>query len=208
MRDSKIALKARLNAAHSQAEQNGDTIKRLRAELAAANERLALQGAHFMEQMRRLGAGTLPAAGQTRRPVTQGPKLTLSERVARSRPPLTPVPKTSRPVSERTRRSRAVRCGRSRCATPADGAAPTAIEAVSQPAPEPPSAVVIPLTAQAQENAGCGQVRRYQRPSRRCRQPSLPRPHRRRSGRSGGRPPAVPPRKPRLIDRISNISKA
>ncbi len=91
LKDSKIALKARLNAAQSQTEQNTETIKRLRAELAAANERLALQGAHFMEQMRRLGAGTLPANGQTRRPVTQNQKLTLSERVAQSRPQLMPV---------------------------------------------------------------------------------------------------------------------
>jgi hypothetical protein len=82
LKDSKIALKARLNAAQAQAEQNAETVKRLRAELAAANERLALQGAHFMEQMRRLGAGTLPAAGQTRRPVTQAPKISLADRIA------------------------------------------------------------------------------------------------------------------------------
>ncbi len=87
LRDSKIALKARLNAAQAQAAQSGESVKRLRAELAAANERLALQGAHFMEQMRRLGAGTLPATGQTRRPVTQGNKLTLAERVAQTRTP-------------------------------------------------------------------------------------------------------------------------
>lgn len=87
LKDSKIALKARLNAAQAQAEQNAETVKRLRAELAAANERLALQGAHFMEQMRRLGAGTLPATGQTRRPVIQGHKPTLAERVAQSRGP-------------------------------------------------------------------------------------------------------------------------
>jgi hypothetical protein len=93
LKDSKIALKARLNAAQAQAEQSGQSVKRLRAELAAANERLALQGAHFMEQMRRLGVGTLPATGQTRRPVTQGSKLTLAERVAQSRTqPATPTP--------------------------------------------------------------------------------------------------------------------
>jgi hypothetical protein len=97
LKDSKIALKARLNAAQAQAEQNAETVKRLRAELAAANERLALQGAHFMEQMRRLGAGTLPAAGQTRRPVTSAQKLTLAERVAMggTRPPAAEVRPTA-----------------------------------------------------------------------------------------------------------------
>jgi chromosome segregation ATPase len=85
-KDSKIALRARLNAVQAEAEQQGETIKRLRAELAAANERIALQGAHFMEQMRRLGAGTLPASGQTRAPVTQGSRPSLAERIAQQRP--------------------------------------------------------------------------------------------------------------------------
>ena len=86
LKDSKMALKARLNAVQAQTDQQGDTIKRLRAELAAANERLALQGAHYMEQMRRLGAGTLPASGQTRRPVSQGARPSLAERITLQRP--------------------------------------------------------------------------------------------------------------------------
>jgi hypothetical protein len=86
IKDSKMALKARLSGAQAQVEEQTDTIRRLRTELAAANERLALQGAHFMEQMRRLGAGTLPAAGQSRKPVLQGgAKPTLTERVAQQR---------------------------------------------------------------------------------------------------------------------------
>jgi hypothetical protein len=95
LKESKIALKARLNASQAQSEQQTETIKRLRAELAATNERLALQGAHFMDQMRRLGAGTLPASGQSRKPVTQGSRATLSERVAQSRS--SPPPHASRP---------------------------------------------------------------------------------------------------------------
>jgi hypothetical protein len=101
VRDSKIALKARFTAAQAQLDTQAETILRLRAEIASANERLAIQGAHFMEQMRRLGAGTLPAAGQQRRPVTIGQKLTLSERVAQSRGPLRPhgTPTTERPAA-------------------------------------------------------------------------------------------------------------
>lgn len=82
IKDSKMALKARLSGAQAQSEQQAETIKRLRVELAAANERLALQGAHFMEQMRRLGTGTLPTAGQARKPVGHGARQTLTERVA------------------------------------------------------------------------------------------------------------------------------
>ncbi len=86
IKDSKMALKARLSGSQAQVEEQTEMIRRLRAELAAANERLALQGAHFMEQMRRLGAGTLPAAGQSRKPVLQGgSKPTLTERVALQR---------------------------------------------------------------------------------------------------------------------------
>lgn len=94
IKDSKMALKARLSGAQAQVDEQSDTIRRLRAELAAANERLALQGAHYMDQMRRLGAGTLPAAGQSRKPVLQGgAKPTLTERVAQSRAgSLRPVP--------------------------------------------------------------------------------------------------------------------
>jgi hypothetical protein len=119
LKDSKIALKARLNAAQAQAEQGAETVKRLRAELAATNERLALQGAHFMEQMRRLGAGTLPAA-QTRRPaVSQSPKLSLAERVAQGQAA------TSRPSG-----------GSERAADAATGASPDRVSERVDAAPE------------------------------------------------------------------------
>ena len=86
LRDSKIALRARLSAVQAEAEQQAETIKRLRAEAAASNERLALQSAHFMEEMRRLGAGTLPASSQTRRPSAASAKRSLADRVAETRP--------------------------------------------------------------------------------------------------------------------------
>jgi hypothetical protein len=76
--DSKIALKARLGAANAHSGYQAETIRRLRAELAATNERLALQATHYMEEMRRLGAGTSPDSGQARRPG----RRSLAERVA------------------------------------------------------------------------------------------------------------------------------
>ena len=66
--NSKIALKAKLGSAQAQADQQASTITRLRAELAAAHERLARQAAHFMGEMRRIGAGSVPTSGQARRP--------------------------------------------------------------------------------------------------------------------------------------------
>ena len=65
--NSRLALKARAGSAEAQAERQAATIATLRAELAAANERLAHQAAHFMDEMRRIGAGTVPASGQPRR---------------------------------------------------------------------------------------------------------------------------------------------
>ena len=86
--DSKVALRARLTGLQTQADQQAEQLRKVRAELAAANERLALQGAHFMEQMRRLGAAATPAAGQPRRPdAAAAPRVSLAERVANSRSP-------------------------------------------------------------------------------------------------------------------------
>jgi hypothetical protein len=66
IKDSKIALKARLSALKALSDEQGGTIAALRAELAAGNERLARQAAYFMEEMRRLG-GSVPASGPVRR---------------------------------------------------------------------------------------------------------------------------------------------
>jgi len=62
VKESKIALKARLSAIKALSDQQGTTIQTLRAEVAASNERLARQAAYFMEEMRRLGSGTVPAS--------------------------------------------------------------------------------------------------------------------------------------------------
>jgi hypothetical protein len=101
LRNSRIALKVRAGSAEAQAEHQAATILRLRAELAAANERMAKQAAHFMEEMRRLGSGTLPAAGQARRTGRDGPRRRLAERVAQvPAPAQLPAPGPTAPVPE------------------------------------------------------------------------------------------------------------
>jgi hypothetical protein len=221
LKDSKIALKARLNAAQSQSEQNTETIKRLRAELAAANERLALQGAHFMEQMRRLGAGTLPANGQTRRPVTQNQKLTLQERVAQSRPQLTPITQaptaqtpdaqtpitqlTAAPVSQSVSQSaEAQRHVPAQQGSAQPTAPPVAMPIASNGTLPVVSPSVTPLSPLAASNVvPLAPVEPQQAQNRATGEAaSEPEP-------SAVVPAAEPaPRKPRLIDRISSINKA
>lgn len=79
---SRLASKAKLSSLQTQVTQQNDIIQRLRAELAASNERLARQAAQHMEEMRRLGSGTVPTsldprrAGQPRRGLVDRISLT------------------------------------------------------------------------------------------------------------------------------------
>jgi hypothetical protein len=84
LKESRIGLKARVRSLEAQNTQLGETVQRLRSELASANERAARQAAHFTSELKRLGAGTLPAAGQTRS-TAEPQRLTLAERVAQAR---------------------------------------------------------------------------------------------------------------------------
>jgi chromosome segregation ATPase len=84
--ESKIALKARLSALQAKADEQVTTIQTLRNEIAVANEKLARQAAHFMDEMRRLGVGTLPASGPQRRTSYEAKRPSLSERIAAPRP--------------------------------------------------------------------------------------------------------------------------
>lgn len=86
LKESKVAMRARLSALQAQAEEQTSTIQRLRAEIAAANEKLARQAAHFMDEMRRLGAGTVKTAGARHEP-PERPKAPLVDRIAAPRPP-------------------------------------------------------------------------------------------------------------------------
>ncbi len=84
LKDSRIALRARLGSAQAQADQQVATIAKLRAELAAAHERLARQAAHFMGEMRRIGSGSTQSAA-ARRPARGEERRSLVDRVAQVR---------------------------------------------------------------------------------------------------------------------------
>jgi chromosome segregation ATPase len=87
----KAASKARLYALQAEVASQTETIQRLRADLAASNERLARNSAHYMEEMRRLGAGALAPSAQTRRPGPVGQRRTLAERIGHSGPAVAAV---------------------------------------------------------------------------------------------------------------------
>lgn len=100
-KDSKIAMKARLSALQAETEQQNVTIQSLRAEIAGTNERLARQAAHFRDEMRRLGAGTLPASAEARRGPPEPPqRRSLTDRINEPRPraALNPAAAPSRPA--------------------------------------------------------------------------------------------------------------
>lgn len=80
VKESKIALKARLSALQALTDEQSGTIQSLRAELAAGNEKLARQAAYFMEEMRRLGS--VPAQPSRRGPdAGDASKRPLAERI-------------------------------------------------------------------------------------------------------------------------------
>lgn len=64
--DSKLDMKARIAALQAEGKEQSETIAKLRAEIAAANERMAKQAALFMDEMRRVGAGTVPTSSRIR----------------------------------------------------------------------------------------------------------------------------------------------
>lgn len=155
-KESRIGLKARLSAIEAQGSQQTETIKKLRTELASANERLALQASHFVDEMRRLGAGTLPTSAQQRRPVANGTRRSLAERVSQARPSLSMVENLEAVPVAGTQ-------GEPQAAVTGD-AAPSATPAPAAPAEPVPGDRVIPAVDEA--------------------------------------------RRPRLLDRISSLSKS
>jgi chromosome segregation ATPase len=84
-RESRIGMKARVQSLEAQNALLSDTVQKLRSELASANERSARQAAHFTNELKRLGAGTLPAAAQVRRTTPEPARLSLAERMAQAR---------------------------------------------------------------------------------------------------------------------------
>jgi hypothetical protein len=97
LKNSKLALKARVGSAEAHAERQAATISRLRAELAATHERLARQAAHFMDEMRRVGGSTPTTQGRR----ADGTRRNLVDRVAQVRPAMKPsAPSTAVPAGE------------------------------------------------------------------------------------------------------------
>lgn len=92
--ESTTALKSKIGSLEQSMQAQGVTIQSLRAELAAANERLARQASYFREELRRLGAGTQPASAEPRQrtgPPAPQPKpaprrQTLAERIGAPKP--------------------------------------------------------------------------------------------------------------------------
>ena len=83
MRDSRIALKVRVQSLEAQSTQQAEIVTKLRSELAAANERLARQAAHFTGELKRLGSGTAGSGNRGRQEAAAAPaRVNLAERVA------------------------------------------------------------------------------------------------------------------------------
>ena len=84
IRETRVALKARVQSIEAQSAQQSETVAKLRGELAAANERMARQAAHFQGELKRLGSGTTGEHGRQRRPVA-AVRTSLADRVAQAR---------------------------------------------------------------------------------------------------------------------------
>lgn len=177
IKDSKIALKARLSALKALSDEQGGTIAALRAELAAGNERLARQAAYFMEEMRRLG-GTVPASGPVRRQAAQEPaaKRPLVERI--NDPRVARLVRAGNGAAEDAQKG-----GNPKRVSgflkALDGESPSADQgAEKKPGETPP--VTASATAEKPKDEAQG---------------------------AGAAPAAEPSRKPRLLDRITGLDK-
>jgi chromosome segregation ATPase len=82
IKDSRVALRAKVSALKAQTDEQSTLIQSLRDELAAANERLARQAAHFRNELRVLGSSTpqAPAAGRAAAP-GEPRRRALSDRI-------------------------------------------------------------------------------------------------------------------------------
>lgn len=186
VKESKIAMKARLSALQAQAKEQTATIQSLRAEMAAANERLARQAKHFMDEMRRLGAGTLPAsgaAGATRRAQHEAAaRRSLADRINEPRPQPAPEPARTAPPRPKQTATPNGDAGRPKDPARVSGFL-RALDGASAPA----------QTEAASGQAGNGEATK----------PAEPQP----AGATASQPPAKAGRKPGLLERITGIEK-
>ena len=102
IRDSRLGAKSKISSLQAQIAAQNETIARLRSELAANNERLARQSALHMEEMRRLGSGTVPTSVDPRRTKEPQPRRALSDRIGGAGPAGNAAPRapTSAKVAE------------------------------------------------------------------------------------------------------------
>lgn len=62
-KETKVALKARVGSLENELSEQAEVIRRLKAEIAASNDKMARQAAHYVDVIRRLGGGTQPVTG-------------------------------------------------------------------------------------------------------------------------------------------------
>ena len=177
LRDSRIALKARLQSFEAQSTQQGESIQKLRSELAAANERLARQASHFTAELKRLGAGTLPASGQARR-ASEPVRQSLADRVSQARlvAATAPAAKAAQAVATPSN---------GKVANGAAAAAPQVI-AVASSGPAPGEAAVVASNGSAPPEKAVVAVA---------------------NAAADSEPDAAVERRPRLLDRIASLSR-
>lgn len=190
-RESRIALKARLNSVQVQTDQQERTIKKLQTELLAAHERAARQSAYFVSEMRRLGAGTLP----TTPPPSLLPEGTgrgsLSARVGEPRS-ASPHAHTRNGNDQRRSASLAARAAQTRAITQVDSDTETRHETASNHrdgsadfdnrTPSGRTAAVTAEPANAEQPTATGKPAPEEKPST--------------------------PRRTKLLDRISSIGRS
>ena len=96
LKDSRLAMKVRIGALQAESQQQSAAIQRMRTELAAANEKLAKQAAHFMAEMRRLGtAGGAGAVPPSRR---EGPVRRVVSEISERRSKVAKLGEMARPL--------------------------------------------------------------------------------------------------------------
>lgn len=66
VKESKVTLKARISSLEAENASQTEALRRLRTDIAAANDKMARQAAYYVEEMRRLGSGTRLVTGSAR----------------------------------------------------------------------------------------------------------------------------------------------
>lgn len=87
-RETKAALKARIGVLESEIKEQTDSIRQLKAEIAAGNDKLARQAAHYVDVIRRLGGGTQPVSATAGRAAGAGAGRAAASSVRNRNDPL------------------------------------------------------------------------------------------------------------------------